>query len=184
MMGRSLQLILGPMFAGKTKGLILRYRGCRDLGIKCVILKPLCDNRYGLSMVGTHDGIKEPALAVAPGDVSLLRLLEPYKVIFIDEIQFFPLVDILAILLHDKIVIGAGLSADFRDTQWPTVAGLLPYATKLKMLKAQCSKCKQYECATLTRRKDELNSDLILIGGDDEYEAVCFDCLYEIPILK
>lgn len=181
-MTRQLSLILGPMFAGKTKELIKQYRYYKSLGVKCLLLKPAIDNRYGIAVVGTHDGDREPALPVDKDDISLLRIINEYKILFFDEVQFFSASDILACLMMDKEVIAAGLMADVNDKMWNTVSKIIPYATKIETKHADCNICKKKDIALLTKRKDDNNDKLIQIGGDDIYETVCVNCVYEVPL--
>lgn len=62
-----LELILGPMFSGKTSELLRRAGDAS--GAPVLLLKSALDDRYGVSTVASHDGSHAPCFAVR----SLLR---------------------------------------------------------------------------------------------------------------
>ena len=81
-------LIIGPMYSGKTSTLLSRFRRYSIGGKKCLLVKYEGDTRYDDEMVVTHDQTKENAIKC-----SYLYDIEPiinkYDVICIDEIQFY-----------------------------------------------------------------------------------------------
>ena len=60
----SLELIIGPMFSGKTTELIRRCRRLKAVGKKVLIINHKRDNRNGTHSVSTHDGVKLTAKSV------------------------------------------------------------------------------------------------------------------------
>jgi len=54
-----IELIFGPMFAGKTTELLRRVEQQQRRGLKVAVVKSAKDNRYDLSHVVTHDGLKQ-----------------------------------------------------------------------------------------------------------------------------
>ncbi|RHY56339.1 hypothetical protein DYB30_003189 [Aphanomyces astaci] len=84
-----LQLIIGPMFSGKSTELIRRMRRYQHAQLKCMVVKSKIDDRYtNDSLVSTHD---RQMMKANP----LTRLEDmgdefmKYDVIGIDEGQFF-----------------------------------------------------------------------------------------------
>ncbi len=53
-----IELIFGPMFAGKTTELLRRVEQQQRRGMKVAVVKSAKDDRYDLSHIVTHDGLK------------------------------------------------------------------------------------------------------------------------------
>lgn len=86
----SIDLVIGPMFAGKTTELIRRVRRNVAASKKCLLVKYKGDNRYTEDPVlSTHDNIHMAAKAVSTL-VEVSNSVWHYDVIAIDEGQFFP----------------------------------------------------------------------------------------------
>lgn len=86
-----------------------------------------------------------------------------------------------------KKVIGTGLELDFKAEPFGSMPELMCIATTVDKLHAVCMKC-GCEHATRTQRlidgrPADKNSPLIMIGGDETYEARCIKC-YELPDVK
>ena len=121
-----IELILGPMFSGKSTRLIEIIRKSVYQAKKSIMVKFFADKRYSeKSEVVTHDLIKYDSI-----DCKQLRdsfdKLKNYDVIGIDEGQFFPdLVEVCEELaLLKKTVIVAALNGDFRMEPFPVIARL------------------------------------------------------------
>jgi len=54
-----IEVVVGPMFAGKTSELLRRVAGYEDQGLKVAIVKSNKDTRYSGSHVVTHDGLQK-----------------------------------------------------------------------------------------------------------------------------
>ena len=116
-----IQLILGPMFAGKTTELFRRMRRQRYAKQEIILIKHTSDTRYDTKYsskrdVHTHDGIKAPSTVVKKLSEVDSEHLSHMDVIGIDEGQFFS--DIVEFCekwaSRGKIVIVAALNADFQ----------------------------------------------------------------------
>lgn len=59
-----IELIIGPMFAGKSTELLRRVRTDRVAGLGVALVKSAKDDRYSASSVTTHDGDGLPCYAV------------------------------------------------------------------------------------------------------------------------
>jgi thymidine kinase len=106
-----IELIVGPMFAGKTTELLRRLRRHELAGRRCLIVKHALDDRFGGDAtqgkhVVTHDAAQRGALAVTsaamrrvdlgalPGvggscPCPLSAMLTGVEVVGVDEAQFF-----------------------------------------------------------------------------------------------
>ena len=86
----SIDLVIGPMFSGKTTELIRRVRRNVAASKKCLLVKYKGDNRYTEDPVlSTHDNIHMAAKA-ASTLMEVSNSVWHYDVIAIDEGQFFP----------------------------------------------------------------------------------------------
>ena len=59
-----IEVICGPMFAGKSEELIRRVKTLSYAHQKIVAFKPAIDNRYDKSAIASHDGEKYQAFAI------------------------------------------------------------------------------------------------------------------------
>lgn len=174
-----LELITGPMFAGKTSELIKRASEEEVCARRVVVVKSKIDNRYSTDEVVTHDGLRRRCFAVSQmRDLRAILGTEAYnevQVVAIDEAQFFS--DLLeyceaAVDLEHKTVLVAGLSGDYRRKPFGQVHELLPLADSVTVLQAKCALCKSGEPAIFTRRLADGDS-VQLVGGADKYIPVC-----------
>ena len=82
-----IQLIIGPMFSGKSTELMRRVKRCQIAMLHCLLIKYEKDDRYSDDLFSTHDGQKLEAIKC-----SKLNSIEPatprFDVIAIDEGQF------------------------------------------------------------------------------------------------
>ena len=86
----SIDMIIGPMFSGKTSELVKRVRRSMAASKKCLLINYKGDTRYGLEPVlSTHDDVHMAAKSVLTlGEME--NAAWNYDVIAIDEGQFFP----------------------------------------------------------------------------------------------
>lgn len=88
-MNGNLNLIIGPMYSGKTSELLSRYLRYKVAGKNCLLIKYDNDKRYDSNKIVTHNLFKQDAL-----NCNNLKefddKISSYDVILIDEIQFYP----------------------------------------------------------------------------------------------
>ncbi len=179
-----LEVIVGPMFAGKTTELIRRIERERYAKRRVGMFKPSLDVRYTVSSVATHNGLTYPAYVVSANEEGVRKIYEITKnekleVIGIDEAHFFPLllVDICEKLADEGVrVIVAGLNLDFRGEPFETMKELMVKADDVTYLTAVCSVCGAP--ATRSQRLIDgkpapYDSPRIVVGGKELYEARC-----------
>lgn len=173
------QLILGPMFSGKTSELIRKYSRYVIAEKKCVMVKYGKDTRFSLTDVVTHDGVKISALTC--DTLANLDFPADTNVICIDEIQFYD--DAVEFVKKTSsrgiTIVAAGLNGTYKQEEFKTVSQLLPLATDLVFCKSICHTCKR-DGATFSKR---ISADIgdVVIGGADKYEAACNNCKLGIP---
>ena len=79
-----------------------------------------------------------------------------------------------------KIVVVSALNSDFRKQSWPSIAGLMPLAEKVKNLSSIRKICGAN--AAFTFKKEVTVSDEkknVQIGGADMYMPLCRECYNE-----
>ncbi|WP_161883600.1 thymidine kinase [Deinococcus alpinitundrae] len=187
--GGHLEVIVGPMFSGKSEELIRRVNRSVIARQRAVVFKPAIDTRYHLSRVASHSGQSAEAVAVGStgearaylsgeGDLFGLPTDLPQVVAF-DEAQFFDagLVP-LALELADQgvRVILAGLDLDFRGEPFGVMPELLSRAESVEKLTAICLVCGAP--ATRTQRliggvPARFDDPVVLVGAQEAYEARC-----------
>jgi len=176
--GGEIQLITGPMFAGKTTELLRRLGRYRLAGRRTLLIKPQCDTRYTeTSEVVTHDRVKRDALSVRDLRTVLMDIVNHYDVIAVDEVQFF---DDCDEVLEDwanagKVVLAAGLGATFEREVFSNVSRLAAKCEKVDKLSAVCCDCKSEGFFTYRTNTNLAN----LIGGSDDYVALCRRCWFD-----
>ena len=170
-----IELIIGPMFSGKSTRLIEQMRKYVYKAKKTIMVKYYADQRYSeKSEVVTHDLIKYDSI-----NCKLLRnsfeTLKQYDVIGIDEGQFFAdLVEVCEELaLTGKIILIAALNGDFRMEPFPVIQRIISKADKIKLLKAYCFNC--HKDAKFSLRIVQSN-ETVLIGAGEAYKPACREC--------
>jgi len=173
----SLELILGPMFAGKTSALQSIVKRHSALGIKCVVYKPVSDTRYGSdTYMCSHDLTRVKAIAAK--NLTNHALMDPYleaKIVVIEEGQFFEdLYDFVlkAVEKDKKIVVVGGLDGDCFRKPFGQILDLIPLADSITKLTAFCKICADGTPGIFTYRLTE-SKETIEVGGDEMYMPLC-----------
>ena len=174
----TIEVFTGPMFAGKTTGLIDRTLFFQGAGVPVLVVKHASDTRYAGTAVVTHNGVAlecKPASNVV--DIALLTQQRPeVKVVAIDEVQFFdPDIVGWAVLARSVgiSVLAAGLDRESTGKTFGPMGDLLAQADVVNKLKTDC------RCGLLahqTRRKPDAPEGMV--GGSERYESVCWKCYY------
>lgn len=174
-----IEVITGPMFAGKSEELIRRIRTLKYAKKNIVCFKPSIDDRYSETSIASHAGGRYKAYPVKSIQDITDNLTDDVDVIAIDEIQFFgeeilPLLDELA--NSGKRVMCAGLDLDFRGEPFGIMPKLLAKAEFVTKLTAACKICG--EAATRTQRIIDgkpayYEEPVVVVGASECYEARC-----------
>ena len=180
------ELITGPMSCGKTEELLRRIRRAVIANKRIKVFSPLVDTRVLADCIESRTGARTDAKKIRRAIEILDYVRDEDQVIAIDELQFFDediIYVIRTLMSRGKKVIGAGLELDFKEEPFGCMPQLMCYADKIDKLSAICMKCGNEHGVRTQRLIDglpvDINSPLIMIGGDETYEARCIDC-YEI----
>ena len=171
-----LELILGPMFSGKTTKLVNLYHKYVKLSYKVIAINYFKDTRYSDEQLSTHDNIMIPCIFANSISSTLDRAcVKEANVILINEGQFFD--DILESTLFliekmNKQVFVCGLDGDFKRQKFGNLLDLLPYSDELVKLKSICKICKNH--AIFSHRISKESEQLVI--GSDNYVPLCRKC--------
>lgn len=175
----SLDIIIGPMFAGKSCELIRRIRLLKVLKKEYIVIKPKIDNRFDNhfdnNMIISHNYDKEHCVVLNKMDEIYLNDLGNINTIFIDEAQFFDdLVDAVKNLveIYKINVVITGLDGDSNRNKFGHILELIPLSNTCTKINAACIMCLDGTPAPFSFRKINNNSQ-ILIGAADSYMSLC-----------
>ncbi len=177
-----IEVITGPMFAGKSEELLRRINRLKYAKKNFIVFKPKIDDRYSETDVVSHEKKSYKAHPISKGVDILKYITRDLEVVCIDEVQFFDegIIDVVETLANRGIrVICAGLDTDFKGDPFPVVANLLARAEIVVKLTAICAVCGKD--ATRTQRLIDgkparADGPVILVGATESYEPRCRHC--------
>lgn len=172
-----IEVVCGPMFAGKTEELIRRAKRLKYAKQNYLVFKPNIDNRYSTKPeIVSHSSLTEKAILIEKSTDILKYIDNTVQAVIIDEAQFFD-TDIIKIAdnLADsgiRVIVG-GLDRDFKGEPFGPMPQLLAIAEFVTKLTAIC--VKTGAPATRTQRiingnPAHINDPLIVVGASDSYE--------------
>ena len=186
-MSGNLDVLVGPMFSGKSTELLRRLFVEASVGTKCLYINSTRDTRTPENY-STHNPLYQEKLEKQNGvdmlSVSNLKdvdaeYLKEYSVIGVDEGQFFKdlVVEIKKwVEVLEKHVIVAGLDGNFRREAFGQMIDLIPISESVTKLQAKCM-CGRN--APFTHKKQGDQNTEIQVGGKDIYTAKCRKCYNE-----
>jgi thymidine kinase len=173
-----LELIIGPMYSGKSSRLVELYKACIFCDIKVSAINHSLDNRYDDVLLSTHDKIKIPCIKTD----KLFDILDNpqcinSKIILINEGQFFPdLYDgVCELLRNNKCVYVCGLDGDFERKKFGQILELIPLCDKVTKLTSLCRGCKNVKNPGIFSMRLSNEKEQTIIGSDI-YIPVCRTC--------
>lgn len=179
----SLELLIGPMFAGKSSAIQSIIRRHQALGWNVCVITHSMDKRYTSEpAIVNHDKVMMPARA---SDVLMPFLSDPEyvhsRLVVIEEAQFFP--DLVPFILHavdkhHKHAVVVGLDGDAERRPFGRVLDLIPYCDRVTKLTAMCKQCSDGTAAifTFATREDAVlaaNDGRPCVGADEKYVPLC-----------
>ncbi len=173
------EVVAGPMFAGKTEELLRRVRRAVIAGHKVQVFTHALDTRRGTGRVSSHAGLDHPSQAVASATEIPPAVLAETGMVAIDEAHFFglDLIDVVGELASRGIlVIAAGLDVTFAGQPFEPLPSLMALAEQVDKLTAICTVCGA-EAIFHTRIAPVSATDTDLVpehvGGSEKYQARC-----------
>jgi thymidine kinase len=171
-----IEVIVGPMFSGKSEELIRRLRRAEIGKQRVQIFKPVIDQRYSKNGIVSHSGLEIASDLVHSGDEILEKVAARTEVVGIDEAQFLGETVIHActrLAELGKRVIVAGLDTDFMGRPFEPIPRLLAVAEEITKLLAICMRCGNPAIHT---QRIVASEELIVVGAGGMYEARCRRC--------
>ena len=167
------EIILGPMFSGKSTELLRRISRYEAIGKKIYLINHSIDTRTQ-DFVKTHTNQQKIAVKAR----KLLPLIttpefQESDIIGIDEAQFFDDLHsfILAIENTNKILIISGLDGDYQRKPFGKILDCIPLCDTVTKLSAMCMQSKDGTPAIFSKRIIDLYNQTV-IGASDKYIAV------------
>lgn len=202
--GGYIELIIGPMFSGKTNKLIQRYNEIKysvekisndNSGItyselpneQMIAINYDKDTRYGTNQIISHDRQAIGCLAVnnlwdlQSGEHS--KQLQEAKYIFINEAQFFGNLKewvLEQVEKFNKHIILCGLDSDYKREKFGDILDLIAHSDSLVKLYGTCSKCGGQ--SIYTHRLENNNCYEQVLIGTDIYTPLCRNCYLTLNI--
>jgi thymidine kinase len=185
--GGWIEVICGVMFSGKSEELIRRVRRAVIAKRSVQVFKSHLDERYaGIYHISSHDGRTVEAIPVDSSS-QIARRVEPgVHVVAIDEAQFLDegIVTLATALAgRGTRVILAGTDTDFRGEPFGPMPRLLSVAEVVDKLHAICVVCGNPASRNqrlIAGRPARYDSPIIMVGGEESYEARCRSC-HDVP---
>jgi len=172
-----LQLIIGPMFAGKTSNLLQLYKMYKLINKRICVINFIEDKRYDENKLCNHDkemiSCLNLKLICDLNDDDLLH----NDIFLINEGQFF--LDLKESVLnlvekYNKIVYVCGLDSDFNREPFQNIVDLIPYADEIIKKYAICVYCKNGNKALFSHRITNEKDRKVI--GSDNYIPLCRKC--------
>lgn len=187
-----LELIIGPMYSGKTSKLLEIYKQCKFCDISVCVINHSLDKRYHDSMLSSHDKVMVPCVNIEnvydlwfnDGEIDLTvfgdninhKLIRKADVILINEGQFFNnLYHVVNDMLkNNKVVYVCGLDGDFERKKFGEILDLIPLCDKVTKLTSLCSLCKNGTPGIFSMRISDEKEQTVI--GSENYLPVCRNC--------
>jgi thymidine kinase len=172
----SLNLVVGPMWAGKSSYILSKIRRYKAIGWDVYVITNALDHRYGNFIISNHDNDQFPAVSVRY--LLPLRDEEQYKkakLIVLEEAQFFQ--DLLSFVLKaveedGKHVLCVGLDGDSERRPFGDILKLIPYCDTLEKITSLCCECKDGTSALFSYRC-VATTEQVAVGAESMYQPLC-----------
>ena len=176
-----LQVVAGPMFAGKSEELLRRVRRARIAGLSVEVVSHALDERRGAGQVSSHSGLSVESHPVADVDALVSHVGgRGLDIVAIDEAQFFgpDLVPAVDRLVADGItVVVAGLCVTYEGRPFEPLPSLMAMAEDVLKLTAVCAVCGADAAFHQRVAAGEVGDPNLptreQVGGIESYQARC-----------
>ena len=176
-----LEVIAGPMFAGKTEELVRRVHRAQVARRGVLVVAHELDTRSGPGRVASHSGLEVPSRSVRAAAQIPDLVAEGTELVAVDEAQFFgpDLVDVATALADaGRVVVVAGLSVTFDGRPFAPLPALMALAESVTKLTAVCVVCGRDAGFHVRLEAVPADDDALApasghVGGSESYEARC-----------
>jgi thymidine kinase len=173
------EVIAGPMFAGKTEELLRRVRRAVIAGRAVRVITHALDTRGGSDRVASHAGLGYASRAVPSAADIANALDDATDMVAIDEAHFFGPELVAAVgdlAAQGLVVVVAGLDVTFGGQPFDPLPSLMALAERVDKLTAICTVCGADAIFhTRTGSASANETDLVPehVGGLEKYQARC-----------
>ena len=177
-MNQFFNIYIGPMFGSKTTRLLGDVDRLKHKGREILAIKPKIDIRYSSSSISSHNGgvLEAHIVSHAEEIYTLVRENPKYSVIAVDEAFMIEGIDNVLIDLYKSnsfSIIVSSIQMDAGEVPFENIKNLLPFATKIEVCPAVCTKCDQDAYYTKALFDIENATQEEKIGSKDMYEPRC-----------
>lgn len=175
----SLEIVLGPMFSGKSTYALSYIRRQQSIGKQVLVMKPNIDTRYSKDdVLITHNHEQTSCMIWKTTDVlnPIIPEVRNADCIVLEEAQFFKgLLEFIrySMIAYSKDIVVVGLDGDAYQRPFGEIFDCIPWATKITKLSALCKKCHDGTVAPFTKRTHSQSIQQVDVGGSEKYESVC-----------
>lgn len=173
------EVIAGPMFAGKTEELLRRVRRAVVGGRSVQVFTHALDTRRGTGTIASHAGRQHPSHAMRDAGDLVPAVRSETDLVAIDEAHFFGpdlVTRVGELAARDTLVIVAGLDVTFAGQPFEPLPSLMALAERVDKLTAVCTICGADAIFhERTARPSARDTDLVSehVGGAEKYQARC-----------
>lgn len=176
-----IELICGPMFAGKSEELLRRLKRLDYADVSYIVFKPIVDTR-SKKEIKSRDGRSSYAIEFEHPyqilDYVKKNIVLP-QVVAIDEAQFadMSIIDVCEALADSGVIVYvAALDRDFKNEPFMVTAKLSCYAEYITKLSAVCTECGAPGTISLRLINGlpaHVDSPVVQIGNQESYTVRC-----------
>ena len=178
----SLDVIIGPMYSGKSTELIRRLSIFAEMGFKVLYANSKIDNRSDKDF-STHSSFIKSLGKINSMKIENIDEIEnEYDVIGIDESQFFGNLKTFVttfVETHNRKIIVTGLNGDYLRRPFGEVNDLIPLCDTITKLNPFCKLCIDRDrtvCNAIFTKRITCDTDIVLVGSKDMYIPTCREC--------
>jgi thymidine kinase len=173
------EVVAGPMFAGKTEELLRRVRRAVIAGRRVQVFSHILDVRRGTDRVASHAGLDHPSQAAPSADEIERAVGQDSELVAVDEAHFFGtgligVADRLA--RRGAVVVVAGLDVTFAGAPFEPLPSLMALAERVEKLTAICTVCGAdaiFHVRVAPSRSAATELVAEHVGGGEKYQARC-----------
>jgi len=167
-----IQLIMGPMYAGKTTRLLSLYEKYGG------IILDFSDRKCQEGHIMSHDKKSAPCILlpclqdIHTAEISIQKKFSVSPYIYINEAQFFP--DLLEFVKRweERDLYIFGLDGDFQRRPIGHILEIIPLCDKVEKLNGKCSRCKSD--SIFSKRITQDTRQILL--DETAYIPLCRNC--------
>ena len=178
----------GTMNSAKTANLLMKKYEYEEQGYSVLLIKPIIDNRDGIDIVKSRIGLSSKCKPIEKSDNLTEINWYKYDILMVDEAQFLTKEQIKQLhLLSLKIdVICYGLLSDFKQEAFEGSLELFVLADERNSIEkiCRCGNLANFNARFDKEGKFIENGNQVLIGGNEQYQAVCKHCYEKLQRYK